>query len=265
MNIPDNILDRLRLLNLTTEEAKLYIALLKEPSTHLGLSKITGINRTKVYRLVQQLEKRSLVARHADDRGTFLTAADPSTLEVELVTKEETLKKQRAALTGLLPELATLKTRNRSNAFIIRTYGGESGLKQMCWHELKTKGDLVALGNGTIEEIVADRQWAERHRERQIEAGYVTREIVTYPPETLPTLTNTKLANSKLYDYRILSPDVLQFDSQTVVYNDTVAIYPWKHGQKAGIEIISKTYAEMFRQFFWHYWAIASPGRDTNN
>src|SRR5437016_2671807 len=95
LNNNDSILDLLNQLNLEHDEAIIYLELLRTESTHLRLSTITGINRTKIYRIVDNLEKRSLVARHTDDRGTFLKATDPTTLEVTLITQEERLKQQR--------------------------------------------------------------------------------------------------------------------------------------------------------------------------
>jgi sugar-specific transcriptional regulator TrmB len=260
MSNNETAIKQLRKLNLSTDEAVIYLELLKGPATHLRLSRRTGINRTKVYRMAEELEKRSLIARRTDDRGTFLVAADPSTLEVELVTNEERLKRQWTVFGQLMPTLSALQ-RNDRNAFVVRTYEGEEGLKQMCWHELNSKGDVVAFGNGTIEQAVSDNEWALRHRERQIAAGYKTRDLINrdYTTSELPPLASEQLMKSGLYSCRVLSPDTIQFDSQTVIYNDTVAIYHWKHDQKVGIEIISPTYARMMRLMFEHYWQMADP------
>ena len=166
----DTMLAQLRELGLTREQARLYIELLKEPNTHLRLAHATGINRTKVYRLVDDLEKRSLVTRRTDDRGTFLVASDPTTLEVELVNKEESVKGQRAAFEQLLPTLKRIKL-NEASSFIVHTYEGLEGFKQMLWHELKTNGENRIFGSGTIEDLVPDHRWAEKHRAQTVEAG----------------------------------------------------------------------------------------------
>lgn len=258
LNNKEVILRQLRKLDLSSHEAVLYFELLRGPSTHLKLSRITGINRTKVYRLITQLEQRSLVARRTDDRGTFLVVTDPSTLEVNLIEKETNLHKQRAIFSELIPNLGALQAPGGKD-FIVNTYEGYSGLKQMCWHELKGTGDTYSLGNGTIEEISGDPAWAKQHRERQIARGYRSLDLINYnyTTETLPDLASQRLIESKLYDYRVLSPDILTFDSQTVIYDDTVAIYHWKHDEKVGVEIISKSYANMMRGVFKFYWNLA--------
>ena len=155
MNSKATIVERLKDLDFTQDEAKIYIELLQVPSTHLQLSHATGINRTKVYRIIESLEARSIVARRTDDRGTFLTAADPAALEVSLANKQQKLLRQRDTLSQLLPILGGLVSKS-DTTFIVRTYDGVAGLKQMCWHELKARGETLALGNGTIEQQVED-------------------------------------------------------------------------------------------------------------
>lgn len=253
------LVNSLSVLGLGQEAATVYLELLKKPATYLQLSRSTGINRTTIYRLIADLERRSLVARQVNDRGTFLCATEPDTLEVSLVNEEEKLLRQRQILSDLLPHLNTLHSGDRGR-FIINTYEGQDGLKQMCWHELKTKGELLSLGNGTVEDMVSDDRWAYRHRERQTAAGYQVREIVNrrYGAE-LPPLASDQLLSAGLYRFRVLPPAVTAFDSQTIIYNDTVAIYHWKHEQKVGLEIVSPAYATMMRQIFETYWHLAAP------
>jgi sugar-specific transcriptional regulator TrmB len=251
----DTIRSQLHALNLSIDEAEIYLSLLQEPSTHLRLSRETGISRTKVYRLVEQLKKRSLVSTRVDDRGSFLVAADPSTLEVELVTAEESLKQRRSILEEIVPSLAALQAKD-SKAFVVRTYEGEEGLKQMCWHELKTRGELLSFGNGTIEEIIANHRWAEKHRALSAEAGYTIREIIS--TDAQPTFTSNDLFMQR-YKCRSILPKLITFNEQTVIYNDTVAIYHKASERKLGVEIISPAYATMFRNIFEHYWQLATP------
>lgn len=258
MNSNEKLLEQLSQLGLSREESKVYIELLRGPRTHLQLSKETGVNRTKVYRIVADLKQRSLVGDRVDDRGVFLIATDPSALEITLISAEERLKQQRTAFQQTLPVLTQIQG-NSARDFTVRTYDGIAGLKQMCWHELKAKDELLAMGNGTIEQIASDDAWAFKHRQRQIEAGYVTRELINYDYSTsdLPDLASQHLIESKLYRVRMLAPSVLTIDNQTTIYNDTVAIYHWKQEKKVGIEITSPSYADMMRQIFEHYWNIA--------
>jgi len=255
MNNSDIILEQLRILGLSRDEAKLYLELLREPSTHLRLAHATGINRTKVYRLAEDLEKRSLITRRVDDRGAFLVAADPATLEVALVTEEEKLMGQRAAFNALLPVLTPLKEGDAS-AFIVQTYDGVEGFKQMLWHELKAEGEALIFGSGAIEDLVTDRRWAEKMRAMTVEAGYRVREILN-PGGKAEKFTENEAFMERTFSKRIIPKQIITLAHQVVVYNDTVAVYHWREEQKVGVEIIDKNYAAMQRQIFEHYWQLA--------
>lgn len=246
----------LRTLGLSRDEAKLYLELLKCPSSHLELSRATGVNRTKVYRLADQLEKRSLITTRTDDRGTVLVAADPSTLEVDIVTREEDLKNQRAVFGHVLPSLEAIqKSTDSPTNFSVQTYEGEDGFKQMLWHELKTKGENLIFGYGRIQELVTSQRWAEIHRKKSLEAGYQIREILN-PGGKLPKFTKNQ-DFMHIYYERYIPEDVLLMQQQICIYNDTVAIYNWRNDQKVGIEISNKAYADMQRAIFEQYWQLA--------
>jgi sugar-specific transcriptional regulator TrmB len=236
----------------------LYIEVLKSPKTHLRLSHVTGINRTKVYRLAEQLEKRSLISRRVDDRGTFLTATDPANLEVELVTREEEVKSARKTLQALMPSLAAIQEAGDS-AFVLRTYEGQEGIKQMLWHELKAKNEVVIFGSGTTEELIPDKLWAEKHRLLSAQAGYTTRELMNQDSENRPVDFTQHREFMQLYDYRRIPRTILTLDNQVSVYNDTVAIYHWRKDQMVGIEIVNTSLARMMSQMFEEYWQMAIP------
>lgn len=249
------IIDHLRLAGVGYYEAQIYLELLKGPSSHLKLAQATGINRTKVYRLIEELEKQSLVTRQTDDRGTFLVAADPKTLEIALVNAEEQLKQKREALDSLLPTLESLK-RSGGHDFTVNTYESTEGFKQMLWHELKTRDEALVFGAGSIQDLVDDVRWAERHRDRSVTANYVIREIINPGGKSDTFTSNQAFLNN--YSKRLIDPTILRLDQQTVVYNHTVATYHWRKQQKVGVEIISKTHAEMMRQVFECFWALAN-------
>src|SRR4051812_46567168 len=93
----------LRALDLSDEEADVYLALLRAPATPLTLSRDTGIKRTKMYHLLEVLEKRSLVTRHTDDRGTFFVATEPTNLGIGLGEREAKLQEEQHILSQLVP------------------------------------------------------------------------------------------------------------------------------------------------------------------
>ncbi len=80
----------LKTLGLSSDEVEIYLALMHAPSAPLSLSKFTGIKRTKVYAVLAQLEKRSLVVRQTDDKGTFYAVTEPNNLGIQLSDRGST-------------------------------------------------------------------------------------------------------------------------------------------------------------------------------
>lgn len=254
MNNKSQIVESLEQAGLSTDAAQVYVALCKQASTHLMVSRVTGINRTKVYRVVQELEQQGLVSRQTDDRGTFLQASDLGVWGLELSAREQQLQEQRAAVSALTPALQQLRTSAQAD-MVVRTYEGADGLKQMCWHELKAQDELLVLGSGSIENMIPNKYWAEKHRRLNVEAGYKVLEIVNDMPDQTFTVNPDFI---QLYACRVLPADILPLSNQTVIYNNTVAVYHWQNDQKTGVEIIDAAYATMMRQMFKHYWQLAT-------
>lgn len=251
MNTKQAFIEKLKNLNLSKDEATLYIELLAKPNTHLQLARTTGINRTKVYRLAEQLEKRGLVLRRTDDRGTFLVANDPNALEIELTTQEVELRRRRKVLGETITGLRTLY-QDAKNPFVIQTYEGPDGLRQMQWHELQTKGELLTFGNTTLEDMTADHYWAERIRERTVKLGYRIREIYNESGKSPDFTANQEYL--ALYEARRVSEAELPVATPMVIYNDTVAIYQFTDEKRVGVEIINEGFARTMKSIFELYW-----------
>ncbi|HEX9153426.1 MAG TPA: helix-turn-helix domain-containing protein [Candidatus Saccharimonadales bacterium] len=256
LNTNNDIFEQLKTLGLTKPEIKVYIELLSKPSNHLELSRSTGVERAKIYRVVDSLKKRSLVIQQTDDTGKMLIASDPSCLEIGLVEKEEALRDQREALRLVQDNLEHMRNM-APRQFIVKSYDGPEGFKQMLWHQLKNKDDLLVVGSGTVEELVHDNRWSKRYRYAQVDAGYQTAVVTNRKLADCPADGLSLITQAQLYKRRYVSPDIFRFGSQTTVYNDVVAIFHNNGEQKVGLEIVNEEYADMMRQTFKYYWALS--------
>jgi biotin operon repressor len=245
---------QLCILGLSSDEAMIYLELLKGPTSHFKLAQATGINRTKVYRLADQLENRSLVTKRVDDRGMALVATDPSTLEVELETQREVLSRRYTVLKSLLPQLESIRTRNAG--FIVHTYVGEKGFKQMLWHELKAQGELLTMGDTLLEEMVQSPRWTEQYRSKVLAAGIRIRALVNRDSPYRNFTQNSMYLSH--YSCRCIPRDILTLNHAIDIYNDTVAVLRWNDDHKVGLEIIDASHAQAMRQIFESYWSIAA-------
>lgn len=258
LNNKDNLILSLKKLGLTPDEAKVYIALLQEPMSHLEISRKSSVNRTKVYRIADALIKRGLITEETNDEGRELAANDPANLEIVLTTAEEKLHSQRDIFTKSLPGLQELfvSTQNQATDFVVNTYEGVDGLKQMLWNELKAKDEILIFGYGTIQDLIGSKQWAEKHRIKSVEAGYQIRELIN-PGGKPKDFSENREFYDQIYNERYIDENILPLRQQVCIYNNTVAIYNWRNGQKVGTEIINKDFADMQRAIFESYWKLA--------
>lgn len=259
LNINDDILLKLKKLGLSPDEAKVYVTLLQGSMSHLEISRKSGVNRTKVYRIADSLIKRGLITEETNDRGRELAANDPSNLEIVITTLEEKVNKQRDILQSTLPILHKLYSSDQNNAddFVINTYEGVDGFKQMLWNELKTQKEILIFGDGCMEDLTDSPRWSERHRQKTVEAGYIVKEIMN-PNNKAKPFTSNKEFISKVYQRKIISAKILPLGHQLCVYNNTVSIYNWHSNKRVGVEIINKSFADMQRAIFENYWKIAT-------
>jgi len=123
--------------------------------------------------------------------------------------------------------------------------------------ELKTQGDCLCIGFGTLEDMVVDHQWAEKHRQLSVEAGYRVREIAN--PGTMEEAFTENDSFLETYQCRTIPRETLPINHLITTYNTTVAIYHTHNGLRIGLEIVSALYTETVRSIFETYWAVAEP------
>lgn len=256
VNINSEVVQRLETLGLTRDHAVVYVALNKKESTHLQLSRQTDVNRTKVYRIIDDLEKQGLVARHCDDTGTFLVAQSISALEDNVHAAEQKVSAQRQALSFVN---MFLQDSPEASEFVVRTYKGVAGMKQMQWHELKAKGELLAFGFVAYEELVGSRKWAEEFRFKASQQQYKIRELIARLPSDFTMQFSECDFYLKKYKARQIAGAQLPIFSPFVVYNNTVAIYQIDGQVRFGVEIINAGFAATMRRVFQDYWRLAKP------
>jgi predicted transcriptional regulator len=255
-DIKNDIMSTLEEMDFSEAEALVYYELTRRgPLTHLQLARTTGISRTRIYRIIEQLHAKGIVAKKTDDDGTAITANGYEVLELALITEAEKLQNQQNAYARMRPLLDELAIEGRPPLnFSLRTYDGVTGFKQMLWNELKAQGELLAFGDGTLEDLVGSRTWAEKQRAMTVQKNYEIREIANRP--IVPT--ENRAFTSKITTRRI-DASILPLRHQITIYNDTVSTYCWRDGQKTGLEIINKPYAQTMRAMFERYWSLAIP------
>ncbi len=244
-------------LGLSPAEIIIYIHLLKsEPKTPLELSRELNINRSKMYRLLEDLIQKKLLEEHGLNRGFKVKAASVQNLELLVSSEEEKAKTMREFLPDLISSLSSFSSFIR-DSFEILHYRGTDGLKQMLWNELRSK-EVLIFGNSTINDFVG-KKFGDKHRREAVIRNIQYREIgneLRFKSKD-QSFYNSAKNWEKVYQYKQISEKILKIRHSVETYNDTVSIINWKNGKEAGIEIINKPLAQMQRQIFWKFWNIA--------
>lgn len=259
LNNKNNIVTNLRRLGLTADEAKVYIALLEKPKSHLEVARETKINRTKVYRLADDLKEKSLITVKQRDDGKFLSATPPSNLEVVLDSQEHILKLKKQVLENTLPVLNSLfgDSATSKDFFTVSTYQGVSGLKQMLWNELKTRGEICIFSHDTLDSFIG-RSWAEKYRARLAAAGIPHRSLENAESEHVLDFTQAE-GYRDIYNARLLPREVFVIKQELTIHDDTVSIYNWAGQEEAlrvGVEIKNQDFANFMKAIFENYWKL---------
>lgn len=245
---------RFEQLGLTKDEAIIFAQLLDSPKTQLEVSRATGIARSSVYRIVDVLMAKGLIASHTTDNGKLLAVARPDALELLVVEQEHLAQERRKQFDRILPLLASFQ--GSSEDFAIRTYVGTKGIKQMLWNELQAKTEIL-LFSGDRLDLATGRRWAEKFRLEVIERNLKTRGIEN---RTNDAPLSAHPDYSEHYIARYIDGDLLSIQLEISTYDDKVCIYnSLAHDSHLGTEVTNPFLASFMRQVFEHYWSIAQP------
>lgn len=249
-------------LGLSAEFADIYLALHTfGPQTISQLARNSGVERTRIYRLADQMAGSSLVETEVHYRRTILKAAPIANLQILIAKKEEELRNLQSGLQQLQDDLD--RSELASPLTHIQFYRGPEGMKQMFWNQTKTKTGITAIlyenmqnrTNATFFE-----RWVEKCNSRHLPIkGIVGDHFIKTQQEWYASHSNERLNG---WEARYVPDNLFKITHSTIVYDDVVGYYNWKDGEVFGIEIYNQEIADAQRQFFAMLWAGAKPVDD---
>lgn len=258
-NIPDKILSFLKALGLTDEESMVYLTLVKlGPSTVLQLSRNTGINRTRIYRLLDTLKKKSAAEELIGENRTMARAVNVESLNFLVKDQEAKTRMLSDNLPLISSYLNHFKASQQPGTKVL-FYRGREGIRQQVWNTLKTKGELVGYSFRPLTELIG--KYYEKWRREWIGRNFSMRDI--YSDTYLEGKNSVKLkedsldSKSKYIVSRYISSKILNITHQMDIYNNVVSVYHWHEGEIFGVEIHNKEIAYSQKQIFEIVWKIA--------
>jgi sugar-specific transcriptional regulator TrmB len=241
-------------LGLDQEVADIYLALyVKGPQTISQLARSSGVERTKIYRLIDDLLESNLVELENHAKRGIIKAAPIANLRILIAQKEQDLKSLQDEL-GLIEQVLGRNSLS-SPASRVQFYQGTEGYKQMLWNEAKAKTEVCSI-TYQIAQDKTTQTFFDRFIEQantndvHYRALYGDR-FIQSEREWYDKHENRK---PKHYDARYLPPNIMPVTYSQSVYDNITAIFNWKDDEIFGIEIYNQQIADTHRRLFDLLW-----------
>ncbi len=239
-------------LGLSDKHAIVYEALIIKPNaTPLELARVTKLNRSSLYRYLEDLRKIGLVELVLGDKSSSYKA-NPEGLSQYLVSEESRVEGLKKSIPKLVKEFGESKVTAGSE---VKYYQGTEGLKQMLWNVVNQKDEFVGLGYQDWNTTVG-KYFAEKLRNKMLENKLLSREILNEANDSLG-FTDLGKGYGQVYQCRTIDPKVLMIKHDTYIYGDVFAYYYHYQGEYFGVEIHNKEIARTERQMFEVLWGMA--------
>lgn len=253
----DNTQELLKQFGLSDDGSKIYLFLLKKGvKSALEISRELKMGRTKIYRIVENLNKMGLVKEKFDDLGKKFEASTYKQLEMILKEKETELEKLRETKEKVFEKLKTFQKPTSDKKSKVLYYHGVDGLKQITWNSLIAKGELNIFEISEGMHPFTGKKFAEKMREEYFLRKIFTKQLTNI--KKFEPFTNVEQYVECCWKVRFIDPKALSMDFELLIYNDVVAIYDYKKQDDVwGIEIYNRDLAHMQKQIFAFLWSSA--------
>lgn len=245
-------------LGLSAEIADLYLALHSGgPQTISELSRSSGVERTRIYRLIDQLMESSLIEVEAHYKRGILKAAPIANLNILISQREQELK----SLQDELQMIEQVLGRNSlsSPATRVQFYRGTEGIKQMFWNETRAKTEIQGILHENMQIKAGPRffeRWTDACNARSLKfRGVVGPSFLASQQAWYGTVVRERLND---WEARTIPENDLTITHSTIVYDDVVAHYNWQDNEIFGIETYNHQIADAQRVFFSMLWDKAA-------
>ncbi|HEX6258584.1 MAG TPA: helix-turn-helix domain-containing protein [Candidatus Saccharimonadales bacterium] len=247
-------------LGLIPEMADIYFALhAYGPQSISELSRHSGVERTRIYRIIEQVKQTHLVEVETHYKRSVFKAAPISNLQILISKKEQEVNDLQAQLEELHNTMNPQAL--HSPLTRVQFYRGVDGLKQMLWNQTRqpegSENISILYENmqGRTEAKFFER-WVRKCNEKNMNfRGIICDNFVASQQKWYAKHVNERLAR---WESRHVADDVFKVTHSTVIYGDITSYFNWKDGEIFGIEMYNQEIADSQRQFFEMLWQKAA-------
>ena len=247
-------------LGLDAEIADIYLALHSHGSQSISaLARNSKVERTRIYRLIDQLNESNLIEIEAQSKRGIIKAAPIANLRILINQRQEELKNLQDELELIEQTLARNSLSNPATR--VQFYHGPEGIRQMLWNKLHAKTGIVGYGYRILEESTGKKSmedWSDEFQKRQLTQRLLFNDdFVDSWLEAKPGAATKRKV--KGVDYRFIDPKLYKVSYSCDIYDDLVAYYHWNDNEIYGIEIYNQDIADSQRQMFELLWPQSRP------
>jgi sugar-specific transcriptional regulator TrmB len=244
-------LDILKKIGLTDGEIKTYLALLKLGQSSTGpIAKMSGVSRSKLYPILEKLEKKGLCSHIEKNKINYYHAVEPSKVKDYLNEKREEINKLEKEFVVFLPNLEAYY-KQKDEGTKVNIYQGFKGIKVTHEHiylKLK-KGDEYQVMS--IPPFVSEKEnlYYKKDHSTRVKSGIKCRLLFinTVDKSILKERNKYKFCEARYMPSQTNAP----VDYTT--YADTTIIRIASH-EPVAIEIVSQDVTDSFKDYFEGYW-----------
>ena len=234
----------LKNLGLTDNEAKVYLANLElGQATVQELARQSGVKRTTVYTVLDDLKQQGILSQIKKGLKTFLVAEAPENL-IGLA------EKRLEALKESLPELKSIYNLAGPKPKV-RFYEGRDGYLAVYENILREQSrELLAISSYEHFCQHVDWDYEEKWTRRRIKMGMYLRWLDF---DTLLIEKRISEGKKALREIRILPPEFV-FTSTMFIYNEKAVVVSGRSKEFIAVVIENSEFSQMFRQVFEMLW-----------
>lgn len=239
-------------LGLETEIADIYLALHTHgPQSISQLSRNAHVERTRIYRLIDQLMDSNLIEVEPQQKRGIIKAAPIANLHILIAQKEQELK----SLQDELSLIEQVFARNSLGTPVshIQVFESTGAAKQIRYNMLNAQSEVLSfLHRDLYEEF--DKPFAIQWTTSADRQKLSFRSIYNrkFSPENLAIATDTPHPDS--WDARITSGDSPHIDLNLFIYDDVIATLQWRDNATYGLEVHDDKFAKCQRVLFESVW-----------
>jgi DNA-binding MarR family transcriptional regulator len=249
-------------LQLEPEIADLYLALHAHgPQTISELARTSGVERTRIYRLMDELAASNLIEVETEAKRSLIKAAPIGNVRLLISRQEQELKGLQSELEAM--EQLFAPTDLSSPATRVQFYRGPEGVKQMFWNQTRARGETTSILHKNMQMSTQDNffeRWVEVcNRRNQHFRGIIGDNFIASQQQWYSRRQNERLRNWRA---RYVNTATFRITHGLTIYDDITSYFNWKDGEVFGIEIHNAEITTTQRGLFELLWQQARPVDD---